>query len=424
MIIVFRLALLIFAAFSVMALVSCTEDDSTTNGSTTQNHVPDASFSANPSGGAKGVEVTFDASASHDSDGTIQLYQWDFGDGSRGEGKIVKHRYDLSGNFNVVLTVTDDRQGTSISSGEVRIENTIPPVAHFNVQPLQGDINTVFTFDGSSSSDSDGRIKVHKWEFGDGTAAQGEKVRHKFSANGEHMVRLTVTDNDGLESMKEKGVKIVGRSPIASFTISPESGTTDTIFTFDASTSHDDGRIVEHRWLIENNTFTNRIPQYSFTRAGSHQIRLTVTDNDGAKDTISRILQVRDDGDPGPDPGPGPDPDPDGQNCSARTRGNTAWRAYVESYSSNPKSVVLRFVDNPGCDAFYRCGDVRFGGLPGWNNEKERWVGVMCEFKVLGGGRAYIRLSQHAGSYVPRPGDKVYTWPQWDCNNNRFCGGN
>ena len=86
---------------------------------------------------------------------------------------------------------------------------------------------------------------------------------------------------------------------------------------------------------------------------------------------------------PGPDPGPGPDPDPDGQNCSARTRGNTAWRAYVESYSSNPKSVVLRFVDNPGCDAFYRCGDVRFGGLPGWNNEKERWVGVMCDLKFL-----------------------------------------
>lgn len=417
MIIVFRLVLLILAAFSVMALVSCTEDDGSSTGSE-QNRVPQAGFSANPASGAKGTEITFDGSASQDSDGTIQLYQWDFGDGGRGEGKIIKHRYDSSGNFTVVLTVTDDKQGKATSTSEIRIENTTPPVAHFNFQPQQGDINTVFSFDGSSSTDSDGRIKIHKWQFGDGTAAQGEKVRHKFRAKGEHLVRLTVTDNDGLESMKEKGLKIIGKPPIANFTISPESGTIDTIFTFDGSASRDDGTIVEHRWLIENNTFTNRIPQYSFNRSGSHQIRLTVTDNDGAKDTISKILQVHGDEDPGPDP------DPDGQNCSARTSGMTAWRAYVESYSSNPKSVVLRFVDNPGCDAFYRCGDVRYGGLPGWNNEKERWVGVMCGFKVLSGGRAYIRLSGRAGNYVPQPGDKVYTWPQWDCNNNHFCGGN
>jgi PKD repeat protein len=418
MIIAFRVMLLIIAAFSAFALISCTDDDGASTDSANQNRVPQGAFSANPANGAKGTEITFDASASQDPDGTIQLYQWDFGDGARGEGKIAKHRYDSSGNFTVVLTVTDDKQGKSTSTGEIRIENTIPPVAHFNFQPQQGDINTVFSFDGSASTDSDGRIKTHKWQFGDGTSAQGENVKHKFKNKGEHIVRLTVTDNDGLESMKEKDLRIIGRPPVASFSISPESGTIDTVFTFDSSASHDDGRIVEHRWLIENNTFTNRIPQYSFKRAGSHPIRLTVTDNDGVKDTISRILQVRGDEDPGPDP------DPDGQNCSARTSGMTAWRAYVESYSSNPKSVVLRFVDNPGCDAFYRCGDVRYGGLPGWNNEKERWVGVMCEFKVLGGGRAYIRLSGHAGNYVPQRGDKVYTWPQWDCNNNRFCGGN
>ncbi len=307
--------------------------------------------------------------------------------------------------------MTDDRQSKSTSNREIKIENTIPPVAHFNFQPQQGDTATIFSFDGSSSTDSDGRIKSYHWEFGDGSAADGSSVSHKFSDKGDFSVRLTVTDNDGLESMKEKDLKIIGRPPVASFTISPDSGTVDTIFSFDSSGSHDDGRIVEYRWLIENNTFTNRIPQYSFTRSGAHEIRLTVTDNDGDTDTMERTLLVSSDN-PDPDPDPGP-----GEQCSPRPpNGTIAHRAIVESATANPRTVTLRFVDDPGCDAFYRCGDVRYGGLPGWNNDKEKWVGVMCEFELLGGGRAFIKLAPNRGNYIPSPGDKVYTWPQRDCD--------
>ena len=63
--------------------------------SVAENRAPQASFSADPASGGKGVEITFDASASQDADGTIQHYEWDFGDGGKGEGKITSHRYDL-----------------------------------------------------------------------------------------------------------------------------------------------------------------------------------------------------------------------------------------------------------------------------------------------------------------------------------------
>src|SRR5262245_60871110 len=46
--------------------------------SVAENRAPQASFSVDPAGGGRGVEITFDASASEDPDGTIQLYQWDF----------------------------------------------------------------------------------------------------------------------------------------------------------------------------------------------------------------------------------------------------------------------------------------------------------------------------------------------------------
>ncbi|MEI6412396.1 MAG: PKD domain-containing protein, partial [Bacteroidota bacterium] len=52
---------------------------------------------------------TFDASLSHDPDGSIVSYVWNFGDGSpNASGQIVNHTYINTGQFAVSLTVTDN----------------------------------------------------------------------------------------------------------------------------------------------------------------------------------------------------------------------------------------------------------------------------------------------------------------------------
>ncbi|HVL03007.1 MAG TPA: S8 family serine peptidase, partial [Acidimicrobiales bacterium] len=50
----------------------------------------------------------FDGTASSDSDGTLQSYEWDFGDGSRASGSVVQHTYQAAGSYTVRLTVVDD----------------------------------------------------------------------------------------------------------------------------------------------------------------------------------------------------------------------------------------------------------------------------------------------------------------------------
>jgi len=52
--------------------------------------------------------VSFDASESYDSDGSIVSYYWDFGDGNSETGISVNHVYESSGEYTVELTVTDD----------------------------------------------------------------------------------------------------------------------------------------------------------------------------------------------------------------------------------------------------------------------------------------------------------------------------
>jgi len=52
--------------------------------------------------------ISFDASGSHDPDGTITSYAWDFGDGTTRTGVTVSHAYSTAGSFTVTLTVTDN----------------------------------------------------------------------------------------------------------------------------------------------------------------------------------------------------------------------------------------------------------------------------------------------------------------------------
>lgn len=69
---------------------------------------PVADFSWSPTTPSVGDQVTFDASDSFDPDGTIESWNWNFGDGTNGTGEIVNHVYSTQGNFTVTLTVIDN----------------------------------------------------------------------------------------------------------------------------------------------------------------------------------------------------------------------------------------------------------------------------------------------------------------------------
>ena len=78
-----------------------------------ENQPPTASFTFSPSYPFVDQEVTFDASDSTDSDGTIVSYEWDFGDGNTATEKIVTHLYSSARSYDVSLTVTDDDGATA-----------------------------------------------------------------------------------------------------------------------------------------------------------------------------------------------------------------------------------------------------------------------------------------------------------------------
>ncbi len=69
---------------------------------------PTAAFSVTTASPTAGSAVSFDGSASSDSDGFITSRSWEFGDGSIGSGSFASHTYAKAGSYEVTLTVTDN----------------------------------------------------------------------------------------------------------------------------------------------------------------------------------------------------------------------------------------------------------------------------------------------------------------------------
>lgn len=84
-------------------------------------HPPSASFTLNPSMGDAPLQVTFDASGSSDSDGSITAYDWSFGDGQDASGVTASYTYTSAGSYRVSLTVTDDSGMTDSTSSTVTV---------------------------------------------------------------------------------------------------------------------------------------------------------------------------------------------------------------------------------------------------------------------------------------------------------------
>ena len=63
--------------------------------------------------------------------------------------------------------------------------------------PYFGTAGVPVLFDGSASGDTDGEIVSWEWDFGDGNTGTGEMAEHTYAEDGDYLVTLCVTDDDG-----------------------------------------------------------------------------------------------------------------------------------------------------------------------------------------------------------------------------------
>jgi MYXO-CTERM domain-containing protein len=89
--------------------------------------LPSAGFSASATSGMAPFPVDFDASVSSDTDGKILRWEWYFGDGTTGLGRLASHTYVAGGTYTVTLVVRDNQGGVATSTQDIDVEGEPPP---------------------------------------------------------------------------------------------------------------------------------------------------------------------------------------------------------------------------------------------------------------------------------------------------------
>ncbi len=266
------------------------------------NEEPTASFTVDPSQGSAPLEATLDASNSEDPDGIIDDFSWEFGDGTTGGGRVVKHTFSSPGEYTINLTVTDNDGSTATTTGSVSVEASSPS-ANLGVEPEEGEAPLTVTFDLSASKDPDGVIEEYTLEFGDGESTSGTDllnvIEHTYEESGEYTASLEVTDDDGLSATEEITVTAEepppeNEPPSASFTAEPVEGTAPLRVELSAEESTDpDGNIESYQWEFgDGSTSRGSNVTHEYEQGGDYTVTLTVIDDRDGSDTAETTIAV------------------------------------------------------------------------------------------------------------------------------------
>jgi|GEM_PF-889245 len=181
-----------------------------------------ANFTFTPPNPQAGQPVAFNGTASN---GTIDTYIWDFGDGGGGSGPNISHTFATAGSYQVQLSVHeagcgnafscfDDITKTVVVSGGGPPAPTITPDFDVDIDCQPGQVEFCDAVVGQSirftdrSTISSGSINSWTWSFADGTVdTSGPVVDHAFTNPGQYNVILRVASGS-VNSQKTKVIDV------------------------------------------------------------------------------------------------------------------------------------------------------------------------------------------------------------------------
>jgi len=228
---------------------------------------------------------------SHDPDGTIASWSWNFGDGSSSTNQSPQHTFGTAQSYTVTLQVTDDKGGKNTSTSSITIGAARQaPVAAFTPPTCISGAACQFT----DLSTDDGSIASRTWDFGDGTTSTEANPSHSFAAAKDYGVMLSVTDNDGGTNSISVTVSVAAPAnqvPNAAF--APPSCQAGVPCQFTDGSGDTDGAIASRSWSFPGGTTaSNANPLNTFSTTGTFSITLTVVDDRGATASVSHDVVV------------------------------------------------------------------------------------------------------------------------------------
>ena len=257
--------------------------------------LPHAEFSAGS--GCVGSLIPFVNQSSIVAPDVIQLWSWNFGDGSSiNNNPNLTHQYSAIGQYNVKLVVVSD---FGCRDSITHIATITPPlVINFSASDTIG-CNPLCTTLQNLYSPPAGHTASYLWTFNDSIYDTTYSPYHCFVNNSHTLpesfsVSLTVMPDTGCVTTFTKTNYItVDPSPFADFAIEPQS--TSVLFPTTYFSNYSQGGTSWH-WNLGDSTINTDITPvshtYSDTDTGHYTVTLLVTNNFGCMDTAVHIIEI------------------------------------------------------------------------------------------------------------------------------------
>jgi PKD repeat protein len=193
-------------------------------------YAPEAKASASPKSGQAPLTVWFSATSDESIDGNRLKYEWDFqGDGTFDDnGAEVKFTYFREGTYTAILRVTDQDGLTDMDEISIVVESgnneekvitivATPPEgeAPLRVHFYADDHLKIISVDDQKWSWEPPISTKFEWDFNnDGKVdARGKEAGWIFKEEGEYLVRVTATYDDGAIAIGETLVHVYAPAP-------------------------------------------------------------------------------------------------------------------------------------------------------------------------------------------------------------------
>ncbi|MFM1876848.1 MAG: hypothetical protein RL266_2585, partial [Bacteroidota bacterium] len=213
--------------------------------------------------------------------GTVDAWQWDFGDLGTSTQQNPTHTYAGFGQYDVTLIALSDQGcGDTLTQTIILHDNPIPGFEIPNIcqlEPMQY-LDT--------ASIQEGSIVSWEYDFGDNTSSTQQNPNHLYTSAGPMNVTQTVTSNFGCETSVTVPT-IVDPKPLADFATQNEC--LNDLMSFADQTTVASGSVVSWEWDFgDSNTDVATNTSNLYTLAGVYTVELMVETDNGCRDTTEQ----------------------------------------------------------------------------------------------------------------------------------------
>lgn len=239
-----------------------------------------------PTSACVGSNVFFDNNSTVRS-GNME-FAWDFGTGVASDNTdqpSPTFAFNKEGTFKVKMTAKTLPYGFVSTDSCIFTVYPIPAVKFSKQNACEG-YNLKFT-----NLTTPLTASTYVWDFGDNTSKDTSKNPvHKYNAQGTYTVKLTANLNGCVSTITQRAYQF--EKPVAAF--SKLTGDCDNKeFTF-SNTSSAKTANIGYFWNFDDGSFsTAQSPKHIFDGFGTKNVKLIVTSEFGCKDSVTRVISVK-----------------------------------------------------------------------------------------------------------------------------------